>query len=442
MKITFLYIYLIETPFLYYSWQGYNQNFVVKDALFEDAEHSSGTMAMLGFLLMFVSSFEYIRRNYFEVFYYCHIIFMLMGIVSACYHQTTCFVFFVPAVILWFVDRVVRSYRSWFVKTSSVRVDQVVSYSGTQDGIVRILFENTGLSKFKPGQYVFVSIVKNGRKLWEYANWHPFTISEVFRVNTNVDSGIEERTVESTDPTITDVKIEEKKRPSSPHSLLDTESLADTSSLRRRANALPGDGESKTVGSFHIKALGNKTRELLQSAAANEELIISVDGPYGPDLKYQDYQVVSLFATGIGITPALAIIKDIVEKRSNGVRTMAIEHVYLSWAIRTTDEVAPFMDMFLYWNEKVKAAIQPIHLTATVYVTSMNKGPNVLQDLPGFTTVYGERPKIDVEMDKIKTFNATRRVWVHACGPSAFTRSVINEAILHKFDAHNETFEF
>jgi hypothetical protein len=45
-------------------------------------------------------------------------------------------------------------------------------------------------------------------------------------------------------------------------------------------------------------------------------------------------------------------------------------------------------------------------------------------------------------MDKIKTVNANRRVWAHACGSMLFTRTVVNEAIRHKFHAHNETFEF
>lgn len=400
---------------------------------------------------MFITSIGYIRRNFFEIFYYCHITFMLMGTISACYHQTVAFAFFIPALILWFVDRIVRFYKSWIVKTSSVRVDQVVSCSDAHDGVVRILFENEGLTRFKAGQYAFVSIAKNGRKLWEYVNWHPFTVSEVFHVSSNnskktyVDSGVEECTAESTDPTITAVNTmdETKTKSSTPDSLLQVESVSEPFNLRRRATALPGNnGNSKVVGSFHIKALGNMTRDLLKSAAANEELKIRVDGPYGPTLKYQDYQVASLFATGIGITPALAIIKDIVDKRSNGVRTMAIEQVYLSWAIRTTDEIAPFKDMFLYWNEKISSSVQPIQLTADVYVTRMNEGRDLFKELPGFNLFYGERPNIGVEMAKVKNIHDNCRVWVHACGASTFTRTVINESIRHKFNAYNETFEF
>lgn len=170
---------------------------------------------------------------------------------------------------------------------------------------------------------------------------------------------------------------------------------------------------------------------------------MKIDGPYGTELQYQDYEVVSLFATGIGITPALSIIKDIIEKRSTGVRTMAVEQVYLSWTIKTTDEIAAFKDIFLYWIKKIGSSIQPIYLTVTIHATRMNMGPkNVVDDLAGFTLVYGERPLIHVEMRKIKAVDANSRVWVHACGPSTFTRTVINEAIRNKFDAYSEIFEF
>lgn len=286
---------------------------------------------MLGFLLVFVTSLEYIRRNHFEVFYYSHIVGMLVGIIFACWHEKTCFAFFIPAIILWFADRVVRSYKSWFVKSSSIRVDQVAPPSATQEGIVRILFENPLLRKFQPGQYVFASIATEGRKLWGYSNWHPFTISEVFRINTCVDSGIEERVVEKTE--VGEGEKEDHK--SKTGSVSDIESMSDASSLRRRANVLPLSQESKTVASFHIKALGNKTHQLLKSAAANEKLDIHIDGPYGPHLHYQDYQAVALFGAGIGATPAMAMIKDIVEKRSNGVRTVAVDHIYFAWAVRS-----------------------------------------------------------------------------------------------------------
>ncbi|KAI8371293.1 ferric reductase like transmembrane component-domain-containing protein, partial [Choanephora cucurbitarum] len=378
---------------------GYQKAYVVKDALFRNVEYTTGSIAMFAFLIMFLTSFEVIRRRFFEVFYWCHIIGLIIAMIFTCWHEPTCFAFFIPAIILWFADRVIRSYQSWCVKTTSVRVDQVVGASNTQEGIVRVLFESNVMKAFRPGQYVFVSIVKDKFKLWKYANWHPYTISEVFRVhdNSNNDSGIEERIVSGK---TNNEKNEKQQQHQGSGSLTDVNSLSDTASLRRRANALPSE-QAHTVASFHIKGLGNKTRKLMEAADIGSTLTVKVDGVYGPRLDYQDYQVVSLFAAGIGLTPALAIIKDLVEKRASGVKTVAVENVYLTWA-----------------------------------------GPDVFENMPGFSLCYGERPNVSVEMDKIAAVSGKRRVWAHACGGDAFTRTVINEAVGHHFAVHNETFEF
>lgn len=322
-----------------YSIVGYRKNFVVKDALFRNTEQTTGTIAMLGFLIMFASSLEYVRRNYFEVFYYCHVIFLIVAIIFTCWHETTCFVFFIPAVILWFADRAIRTYQSWCDRPTMIRVDEVAAQTATQDGIVRVLYEQKTLKHFKPGQYVFASFVINGKKLWEYANWHPFTISEVFRVNDSNDSGIEERVVgthnEKTEASsVTNVNLDEKNKTSSPtDSLTDIGSMSDCSSLRRRGNGVM-DKQTKSMASFHIKALGTKTSDLLRTAAANDKLKVYIDGPYGPQLQYQDFPVAAFFATGVGVTPAMCVIKDIIDKKSVGLRTMTTDHVYLIWAVR------------------------------------------------------------------------------------------------------------
>ncbi|CAO3684590.1 unnamed protein product [Rhizopus stolonifer] len=412
--------------FVWRIMKGYQKKYIVKDALFRNLEQTSGTIAMLGFLLMFVTSIGYIRRHFFEIFYYSHIIGVIVAIIFSCIHETTCFAYFIPATILWVFDRAVRSYQSWVVKTTSVRVDEVAATSSSQEGIFRVLFEYSGMANFKPGQYVFVSMARQGSKLLGYANWHPFTISEVFRFNKANDSGIEERIVDS----------EEKNKGAS-----EINSLSDTSSLRRRAN-ITGSEVTSTMASIHVKALGNYTEKILSAAARNEPITVAVDGPFGPQLQYQDYPVIALFGTGIGITPAMAIVKDCVERRSSGVRTVSTENIYLSWAVRSSEEILPFMDMFTYWHDKISKAILPIHFNFTIHVTRMQQGPDYFETMHNFNIVYGCRPDISESLEKVKTLSPRQRVWVHACGPDAFTKTVVNEAVSRHFSAHNETFEF
>lgn len=294
---------------------GYQKTYIVKDALFLDIEQGTGTMAMVGFLIIFATSLEYIRRNFFEFFYGMHLTGIIIAIAAACWHEAACFYYFIPAVILWVCDRLWRSYQSWCVHVKALQVDAVTPpQDGDGDhGMVRVLFEYGRLSRYHPGQYAFVAIVNKTRKaFWQYANWHPITISEDFRSFTPRSA-------------LEDSNSKTKK---------DDDSYSNSSSIvsqLRKDNAL----RAPTVGLLHIKALGGYTRQLYQAAAmANQEFDLKVDGPYGPILDYQDYQVLVCFAAGIGITPALTLIKDCVERRSAGVKTVVTEQVHLVWAIR------------------------------------------------------------------------------------------------------------
>jgi predicted ferric reductase len=309
----------------------------VWDAFFWDFEYTTGSIATFAYIIMFGTSLEYIRRNYFEVFYYSHVLFLIIAIIFTCLHYPTCFAFYIPAVLLWLADRVVRTYQSWIIKSSFVHVDEVAPQTATQEGIVRILFESKLLQNFKPGQYVFAAMVLNGRKLWEYANWHPFTISEVFRVNQSTVN-TEERVIGTVDES---TKLISQQTPC--YSSIQNDGLSD-SLRRRRPVSFAADQNTKTVASIHIKALGTKTRDLLEASKTKSDIEVYIDGMYGPHLPYQDYSVLALFAAGIGATPAMSIIQDVVDKRSSGVRTMVTNHIYLSWAIRVTGKYSIILD--------------------------------------------------------------------------------------------------
>lgn len=436
------------------------QKYSVWDAFFWDFEYTTGTIATIAYIVMFGTSLEYVRRNYFEVFYYSHVLFLIIAIVFTCLHYPTCFAFYIPAVLLWLADRVVRAYHSWVMKSSFVHVEEVAPQTCRQEGIVRILFENKLLKSFKPGQYVFAAMILNGRKLWEYANWHPFTISEVFHVNQETIK-TEELGIGTADES---TKLISQKISS--YSSIQDNSVSD-SLRRRKPTSFAIDRNTKTVASIHIKALGTKTRDLLEASASssgkvsNNNIEVFIDGMYGPHLPYQDYSVLALFAAGIGVTPAMSIIQDVLDKRSRGVPTTITNHIYLSWAIRVTgkfllfllsttwldklfiDEIDPFVDMFRYWEKQVQDSLLPIQLQVSIYVTRMKEGHHDINELGPFKVVYGQRPQPNIVMDMVKTLHSKQhRVWAHVCGSTVFTRTVINEAVRCDFDVHHETFEF
>ena len=103
----------------------------------------------------------------------------------------------------------------------------------------------------------------------------------------------------------------------------------------------------------------------------------------------------------------------------------------------------PFIDMFRYWTSRSKSAVLPIRLSISIFFTRMHENvPTVIDNLEGFRKSFGSRPQINTEMDRIKDENMKRKVWAHVCGSALFTRTVINEAVKHKFSVHHETFEF
>lgn len=95
------------------------------------------------------------------------------------------------------------------------------------------------------------------------------------------------------------------------------------------------------AASFHIKAMGPGTfTERLHDFVARHprDLVLHVDGPYGPEWAPSAPRVL-LIAGGIGVTPMLNAMRFILQGGCAGV-----EHVHLVWASRSPEIFAIFAD--------------------------------------------------------------------------------------------------
>lgn len=238
---------------------------------------------MVGYIILFATSIYYIRRHFFRLFYYWHIIGIVVATGGAMWHEWSCIYFLYPPTVLWVLDRLLRSYHSWWQQCNLVHVEQY------HEKIVHAKFQHPGLQRFRPGQYFFTAFLTpnndHGKepKHWHrrvrtwiehHADWYPMTVSNY--------------------------------------------------------------QEKPSFGSFHIKVLGDGTQRLMQTARNDNPLDLRVDGPYGPRLHYMDYHTVVLFAVGIGITPALTILKDCVQQIT---RRSFVRKVYLVWSVTTAGTV-------------------------------------------------------------------------------------------------------
>lgn len=121
-------------------------------------------LTWLGAAVMVLLSQSWFRRNRFELFYYTHhffIVFYITGLI----HSWSMWYFTGGGMILWFVDRLIRFYKS--SKVFPVTDIQVLHSGDT----TQLALQPNGFS-FRAGQYAFINIPSISP-----LEWHPFTIS-------------------------------------------------------------------------------------------------------------------------------------------------------------------------------------------------------------------------------------------------------------------------
>lgn len=116
------------------------------------------------FLCMGVFALAPIRRRFFELFYYLHLLAAYFTIPAVLWHATSGWEYLVPGLTVWFMDRVLRLSRSG-------RIVELVDAHVHADCITELKFRCSGM-RAAPGQYVFLNIPE--LSLFE---WHPFTLS-------------------------------------------------------------------------------------------------------------------------------------------------------------------------------------------------------------------------------------------------------------------------
>jgi hypothetical protein len=115
-----------------------------------------------------IASYETIRRQHFEVFYYLHHFSYCVLLPAVLWHSAAGWEFLLPGVTIWCVDRAIRSARS-------SRLVALVSSSTETYGHDRVTeLVCAGHSTCFPGQYYFLNVPEIS-----LFQWHPFTVSAI-----------------------------------------------------------------------------------------------------------------------------------------------------------------------------------------------------------------------------------------------------------------------
>ncbi|KAJ8754927.1 hypothetical protein K2173_015439 [Erythroxylum novogranatense] len=239
----------------------------------------AGVISLLSGLLMWVTSLQPVRRWNFELFFYTHQLYVVFVVFLALHVGDFIFTIAAGGIFLFMLDRFLRFWQSR-------RTVDVISANCLPCGTVELVLSKPKSLRYNALSFVFLQI---GRLSW--LQWHPFSVS-----------------------------------------------------------SSPLDGKYHMC--FLIKVLGTWTDKLKQHISNKlleaephriyKKITASVEGPYGHESPYHlMYENLILVAGGIGISPFLAILSDVLHRTHQG-RPCLPRNILVVWAIKKSDELSLF----------------------------------------------------------------------------------------------------
>ncbi|KAJ1987400.1 hypothetical protein GGI25_000774 [Coemansia spiralis] len=137
-----------------------------KDKLFGSTLGKTGHALIFLFFVMFVSCIPYIRRRFFEVFYWMHHLFVPIVVVIFIHGSAHSFQWYLvgPGGV-YVLDRLYRFIRS---RTKRPRILSVIQHPSS---VIEIKMERRGMN-FQCGQYIYLNVPSIS-----LLEWHPFTLT-------------------------------------------------------------------------------------------------------------------------------------------------------------------------------------------------------------------------------------------------------------------------
>uniref|UniRef100_A0A452U7X9 NADPH oxidase 2 n=1 Tax=Ursus maritimus TaxID=29073 RepID=A0A452U7X9_URSMA len=364
----------------------------------------TGVIITIALVLMVTSAVEFIRRSYFEVFWYTHHVFIIYfiglgihgigGIVrgqteeslnashphrcaesfkqwdvhdSHCKHPqfeglpAESWKWILAPVVLYIFERILRFYRS----QQKVVITKVVMHPSK---VLELQMNKRGFS-MEVGQYIFVNCPSIS-----YLEWHPFTLTSA---------------------------------------------------------------PEEDFFSIHIRAAGDWTENLIRAFEQQQSPIprIEVDGPFGTVSEdVFQYEVAVLVGAGIGVTPFASVLKSIWYKFRHADHNLKTQTIYFYWICRETGAFAWFNDLLASLEREMEELGKVDFLNYRLFLTgwdsniaghatlNFDKATDILTGLKQKTS-FG-RPMWDNEFSTIANAHPRSVVGVFLCGPQALAKSL------------------
>lgn len=265
-----------------------------------------GVISLLAGLFMWVTSLHPVRKDYFELFFYTHQLYVIFVVFLALHVGEFVFSIVAGGIFIFMLDRFLRFCQSR-------RTVDVLSAKCLPCGTVELVLSKPQNLRYNALSFIFLQV----REL-SWLQWHPFSVS-----------------------------------------------------------SSPLDGKYHLA--ILIKVLGGWTAKLRDNIFSMSEtepeklhplttktITASVEGPFGHESPYHlMYENLVLVAGGIGISPFLAILSDIINRVRDGKPCLP-KRILVVWAVKKSDELSLLSTIN---TEACPLFSDKVNLEIDVYVT-------------------------------------------------------------------------
>jgi len=274
-------------------------------------------------------TFWTVRRKYFEVFYYAHLMGALVMVGALLWHASQAWRYLVPPLALYTLDRMIRlahSSRLCKVESISISVDGEHNRNGIEVTKLAFSVGSYGLDagraafkklEFKMGQYAMINV--SNISLWQ---WHPFTLA----------SGEDEQ-----------------------------QCYFHIQNEGGKLSQLGADAELPRQQTQFTQLLYLLAQKNAANSIGAHEIELHVDGPYGKPFVCDGYDRVVLVAGGIGITPCHSIFSTLLARSMRQLadkdgKAAPLPSVNLMWVARDAAMFSMFTSTWRKFEEHNAAA--------------------------------------------------------------------------------------
>lgn len=215
----------------------------------------------------------FLRRRIWELFKIAHYFFLVL-VPAVMIHGSNSWYFIMPGAVLWVLDVILKFANA----AEPVEIVHAAAHETSDGGISELHFKWLGSSRqHSPGMFCWINCPQLST-----VEWHPFSLA------------------------------------SSP--------LDESQSLFIKSMDGPGKIAETFTGRLH---------DLIGSLAnPRTDLVLNIDGPYGPGLQLEPS--VLLIAGGIGITPMRNMMRFILHQASAN-KDFVVKRVHLVWSVKSSE---------------------------------------------------------------------------------------------------------